>query len=204
MEENDAASSRTAELIDSFKEQELQWGRNERALRRKIEQVENEKLDALKLKNMDQVDNELMVAKTTISDLRGEMQTIQLDASKDRNDKHAAINELTLLQDKYTADIAERNTTISRIQRGQEKLEMDAFSATNSSEVHQVERKKLQEKLDNVEFDLRQLRKAATIEQEALEGELELANKSIKTLQVQLENFYQDSSSGGILSPTKL
>ena len=204
VEENDAASSRTAELIDSFKEQELQWGRNERALRRKIEQVENEKLDALKLKNMDQVDNELMVAKTTISDLRGEMQTIQLDASKDRNDKHAAINELTLLQDKYTADIAERNTTISRIQRGQEKLEMDAFSATNSSEVHQVERKKLQEKLDNVEFDLRQLRKAATIEQEALEGELELANKSIKTLQVQLENFYQDSSSGGILSPTKL
>ena len=81
---------------------------------------------------------------------------------------------------------------------------MDAFSATNSSEVHQVERKKLQEKLDNVEFDLRQLRKAATMEQEALEGELELANKSIKTVQVQLENFYQDSSSGGILSPTKL
>ena len=195
VDENDNASTRASELITTFKEQELQWGRNDRALRRKIEQLENEKSDALKLKNMHEVDDELMKAKTTNADLRAEMQTVELNASKDRNDRTAAVQELILLKDKYKADMAERNTVVSRIQRGQEQLEMDAFSAKNSSQVHQTERKNLQEQLDEITFELRQLKKTSSIEEGALKGELELANKSVKALQIQLENFYQDTGS---------
>ena len=195
VEENDAASARVSELITSFKEQELQWGRNERALRRKIEQLENEKSDALKLKNMSEVDDELMKAKTLISDLRAEMQTVELDASKDRNEKTTALQDFILLQDKYTADVAERDTIISRIKRGQEKLESEAFAATNASSTNLTQRKKLQEQLDEVQFVLKQLQKTSAMEATALKGELELANKSINALQIQLENFYQDSGS---------
>ena len=143
---------------------------------------------------MHEVDDELMKAKTTNADLRAEMQTVELNASKDRNDRTAAVQELILLKDKYKADMAERNTVVSRIQRGQEQLEMDAFSAKNSSQVHQTERKNLQEQLDEITFELRQLKKTSSIEEAALKGELELANKSVKALQIQLENFYQDTS----------
>ena len=196
--ENDNASERTSELVTSFKEQELAWQRNERALRRKIVQLENEKTDALKLKKMNEVDDELMQAKTLISDLRGDMCALDLKAAEDRNKQKSTRNEFILLQDKYKADIAERNNVISRINRGQEQLEMDAFAATNASQVHQVERKKLQEQLDAVAFELIQFKKAAVQEEETLKGELSLANSSIKTLQIQLENFYKDTGSNRI------
>jgi hypothetical protein len=199
VEENKNASDRTAELVTSFKDQELAWQRNERALRRKIVQLENEKQDALKLKDMSEVDEELMKAKTLISDLRGEMTQINLNAAKDRNERKMMSNELILLQDKYKADIAEKNNMISQISRGQEELEMTAFAANNSSIVHQVERKKLQEKLDNVEFKYKQLAKSSEAEKNTLKGEIELANSSIKALQLQLENFYKDTGSNQIL-----
>jgi hypothetical protein len=195
VEANDQASERTSELVTSFKEQELAWQRNDRALRRKIVQLENEKSDALKLKDMSEVDTELMQAKTLISDLRGEMTQLDLNAAKDRNERKSCMNELILMQDKYKADMAEKNNAISLVQRGQEQLEMDAFAAKNSSNVHQVERKKLQETLDNVHFELRQFKKQSAQEEKALKGELELANASIRALQMQLENFYKDTGS---------
>ena len=61
--------------------------------------------------------------------------------------------------------------------------------------MHQVERKKLQETLDNVNFELRQFKKKSAQEEKALKGELELANASIRALQMQLENFYKDTGS---------
>ena len=137
----------------------------------------------------------LMKAKTLTSDLRAEMQTVELDASKDRNEKTTALQDFILLQDKYTADVAERDTIISRIKRGQEKLESEAFAATNASSTKLTQRKKLQEQLDEVQFVLKQLQKTSAMEATALKGELELANKSINALQIQLENFYQDSGS---------
>jgi len=49
--------------------------------------------------------------------------------------------------------------------------------------------------LDNVHFELRQFKKQSAQEEKALKGELELANASIRALQMQLENFYKDTGS---------
>ena len=119
-----------------------------------------------------------------------------LEAAQARNERAEAAAELVLLQDRYEADISDRNNQISRIKRGQDELEMAAFAATNAKEASDGERIKIQAKLDERDFELSQLKAKTTSERERLEEQLSLAERSIKSLQAQLENFHSDSAVG--------
>jgi hypothetical protein len=194
--ENDAASARASELVTTFQTQELAWKSDERALRRKIEKLECEKSDALALKNMSALDKELMEVRADLADARAEVSRANLEEAQARNERAEAAAELVLLQDRYEADIGDRNNQISRIKRGQDALKMTAFAAKNAQEASDGERVKIQSKLDDRDFELSRLRATTAGERERLQEELSLAERSIKSLQAQLENFHSDSAVG--------
>ena len=145
---------------------------------------------------MSPIDKELMEVRSDLADARAEVSKANLEASQARNDRAAANAELVLLQDRYDADVSDRNNQISRIKRGQDALEMAAFKAKNAQEASDTERIKIQSKLDDRNFELSQLRATTSHEKERLIEELELAERSIKSLQTQLENFHADSAIG--------
>ncbi len=185
--ENDAAGARAAELVNRFQKQELAFKANEVALRRRQEQLEGEKSDALKLKNFHAVDEELMEVRAALADARAEVQRAALDEARAKNERAEAAAKLVLLQDKYDADVADRNNTISRINRDQEGLESGALKARNAAEVAEKARVELQAQLDETNFQLRQLRASAGGEKARLEEELKMAEQSIRSLQTQNE-----------------
>ena len=145
---------------------------------------------------MSPVDKELMEVRGDLADARAEVSRANLEAAQARNDLAASSAELVLLQDRYDADISDRNNQISRIKRGQDALEMTAFAAKNAQEASDAERVRLQGKLDDRDFELSQLKAKTSSEKERLTEELLLAERSIKSLQTQLENFHADSAIG--------
>ena len=160
----------------------------------KIDKLEGER-DALALKNMSAVDKELMEVRTELADARAEVSQANLEAAQARKSAGSCCRScIVLLQDRYEADISDRNNQISRIKRGQDELEMAAFAATNAKEASDDERIKIQAKLDERDFELSQLKAKTTSERERLEEQLSLAERSIKSLQAQLENFHSDSA----------
>ena len=176
VQENDKAAARNAELVDTFQKQELAWKADERALRRKIDKLEGEKSDALALKNMSAVDEELMEVRAELADARAEVSRANLEAAQARNERAEANAELVLLQDRYEADVNDRNNQISRINRGQEALEMAAFAAKNAKEASDAERAKIQTKLDDRDFELSRLKATTSNEIDRLKRNLTLPN----------------------------
>ena len=187
--EVDTSSARAEALIESFSKQELAWKNMESNYLRKIEDLKHKVEDVNALRKMEKHHESAMELQVALSDARAKNQAMHLAAAKDRHNRQTALNNLKELHARYEYDLGERNNTISRLQRENEKLQTAAFTAKASSEASERKLFQLQKELDDTRFGARTQRSKDESNKRALEDRCELAERSVKLLQLQLEKF---------------